>query len=405
MGIITATDNETLGLAAPAKNVYAFSQYRKSARYVLIGLFALFVSILCVSAEAYIEGPWLWMIASGGDINSDRLAVASKGTITENIVAEYGVNEGDTLGQLQWTRGRIRATVDCLLGDWFCYSDNVNDVINEIGLSRDRRINHHSAYALINVVSSRERKNVAMGVGSDDSVKVWLNGTVVHVKNVDRRTTGVQDLFRVNLKTGDNLLLVKVSDNLWNWGMFFDIYLHMKDYTTILPTRIQSISLAQQMFEKYMTILQRPEIQKVLPTLLDELQKPEIQQLLTPFTIDAVVKNPGLLGEFGVDEETITFIERDTDIRAMFNDPDFQTLLQNPDAFSEFSMLVTENAPTEVEANPADVDNNGVVNIQDLTFIATHLGAVGQNPADINGDGIVDIRDLVLVAGAMQSEA
>ena len=56
------------------------------------------------------------MIASGEDINSDRLAVASKGTITENIVAEYGVNEGDTLGQLQWTRGRIRATVDCLLG-------------------------------------------------------------------------------------------------------------------------------------------------------------------------------------------------------------------------------------------------------------------------------------------------
>jgi hypothetical protein len=345
------------------------------------------------------------MIASGADIDSDQLAVASEGRVTENLVAAYGVNEGDTVGQLRWTRGWILAEIDCLLWHWVCYSDNVNRVINRIGLSNARGLNYHSAYALINIVSPRERKNVAMGVGSDDSVKVWLNGKVVHINSVNRATTGVQDLFRVNLKAGDNLLLVKVSDNLWNWGMFFDIYLHMKDYTTILPTRIQSISLAQQMFEKYMTILQRPEIQKVLPTLLDELQKPGIQQLLTPFTIDTVVKNPGLLGEFGVDEETITFIERDTDIRAMFNDPDFQTLLQNPDAFSEFSMLVTENAPTEVEANPADVDNNGVVNIQDLTFIATHLGAVGQNPADINGDGIVDIRDLVLVAGTMQSEA
>ena len=365
---------------------------------VWVCLAALFAGILCFSVEAYVEGPWLWMIASGADIDNDQLAAASEGKVTENLIAAYGVNEGDTMGHLRWTRGRILPTVTCIL-QW-CYSNNVTDVVTKIGLNRNKWIDNHSAYALIDIRSPREQRNVLMGVGSDDSVKIWLNGEVVHVNQVNRRTKGVQDRFRVNLKTGTNFLLVKVTDIFWNWGMFFDIYLDTEDYTTTLPTRIQQVSLAQQIFEKYKTTLQQPDIQKVLPTVLDRFRDPEIQKFLTSFTIQTVVKNPDLLGGFGVSEEVITFIKGNAGINTMFNDPDFQTLLQNPDAFSEFSMLVTEAAPERL-ANPADVDNNGIVNIQDLTFVAKHLGEVGQNPADVNSDRIVDIRDLVLVANAM----
>ena len=72
--------------------------------------------------------------------------------------------------------------------------------------------------------------------------------------------------------------------------MFFDIYLDRGDYTTTLPTRIQQVSLAQQIFKKYRTTLQQSDIQRVLPTVLDRFQNPEIQQFLTPFTIETVVK-------------------------------------------------------------------------------------------------------------------
>lgn len=366
---------------------------------VLIILSAAFTGILCPSTQAYVEGPWLWMIASGADIDRDQLAVSSGGKVTENLVAAYGVNEGDTMGNSRWTRGRILPTVTCIL-QW-CYSNNVTDVVTKIGLSRNRWINNHSAYALIDIRSPREQRNVLMGVGSDDSVKIWLNGEVVHVNQVNRRTKGIQDRFRVNLKTGTNFLLVKVTDIFWNWGMFFEIYLDTENYTTTLPTRIRQVSLAQQIFEKYRPTLQQPDIQSVLPTVLDRFQGPKIQKFLTPFTIETVVKNPELLGGFGVSEEVITFIKGNAGINTMFNDSDFQILLQNPDAFSEFSMIVTEAAPERM-ANPADVDNNGIVNVQDLTFVATHLGEVGQNPADVNSDGIVDVRDLVLVANAMQ---
>ncbi len=381
---------------------------RKTTSCVWIVLFALFTSIFCLSTEAYIEGPWLWMIASGADIDSDQLAVASKGKVTENLVATYGVNEGDTLGKLRWTRGRILPEIDCLLWNWGCYSDNVNKVINRIGLSNDLGLNYHSAYALINIVSPRERKNVAMGVGSDDSVKIWLNGKVVHINNVNRGTTDVQDLFRVNLKSGDNLLMVKVSDNLWNWGMFFDIYLEAGAFSIALPVKPSDVSLAIHLFKKYGTTLHDPEIRRVLPSILSELQKPEVQALLTPLTIDTVVGNPDLLAEFGVRDEAITFIKRNTGIRAMLRDPDFQTLLQNPNALSEFALLVTGDEPTvPAEQGPlfADVDGNEVVNILDLVRIVSRFGRTGPDPADVNRDGTVDIRDIVLAAALMGTEA
>ena len=47
-----------------------------------------------------------------------------------------------------------------------------------------------------------------------------------------------------------------------------------------------------------------------------------------------------------------------------------------------------------------DINNDGVVNIQDLVLVASNFGKTGQNTADVNEDNIVDIRDLVKVAGA-----
>ena len=50
--------------------------------------------------------------------------------------------------------------------------------------------------------------------------------------------------------------------------------------------------------------------------------------------------------------------------------------------------------------NPADVNGDGSVNIQDLVLVSANFGQTGQNSADVSGDGVVNIQDLVLVAGA-----
>ena len=178
----------------------------------------------------YIQGPWLWMIAKGSDIDADYLSVGSDGAITETQVAQNGVSEGDKLGELQWTSERIQPSTHC--GFFLCASNNVQHVVNATGLTSVQNLSHHTAYAFINIVSPSDQNSVRMGVGSDDSVKVWLNGTMVHRKKVSRRTTGIQDRFDTNLKAGDNFLLVKVSEYSGNWGLFFKIYLDAADFTT-----------------------------------------------------------------------------------------------------------------------------------------------------------------------------
>ena len=52
-----------------------------------------------------------------------------------------------------------------------------------------------------------------------------------------------------------------------------------------------------------------------------------------------------------------------------------------------------------------DVNGDTVVNIQDMTIIAAHFGAVGENQADVNEDGVVDLKGLLLVAGQLNAEA
>ncbi|MCY3549886.1 MAG: hypothetical protein OXU27_05135 [Candidatus Poribacteria bacterium] len=190
--------------------------YRKLFTIGLACLIVLFAMTMTANAQDKITGPWLWMIApteanQGGAASTDvdSLAEASGGEVTEQMVAENGANAGDKVGDLEWTEGEISATG----------GNNVNDLVNEIGLG-EGDVNDHSSYGLITLVSASDQSGVDMRVGSDDSVKVWLNGEVVHTNAVNRGAGDFQDTFQVDIKQGDNLLLVKVSERGGGWSMF-----------------------------------------------------------------------------------------------------------------------------------------------------------------------------------------
>ncbi len=68
-------------------------------------------------------------------------------------------------------------------------------------------------------------------------------------------------------------------------------------------------------------------------------------------------------------------------------------------AGAQFQVIIENSEILEPPKTPWDVNNDGRVNILDLTFVASHFG--GENPppeADVNGDGKVNILDLTLVA-------
>jgi hypothetical protein len=48
-----------------------------------------------------------------------------------------------------------------------------------------------------------------------------------------------------------------------------------------------------------------------------------------------------------------------------------------------------------IEPCPADVTNDGVVNILDLLAVIAAWGSTGSHPADVTGDGVVNILDLL----------
>ena len=68
----------------------------------------------------------------------------------------------------------------------------------------------------------------------------------------------------------------------------------------------------------------------------------------------------------------------------------------------------TNNCSTAVTvtvSNSADVNRDGVVDLQDIAGIIDNWEQRGQNNADVNGDGIVNVEDIVLVLAAIETAA
>jgi type 1 glutamine amidotransferase len=68
------------------------------------------------------------------------------------------------------------------------------------------------------VVKSPAAQEAELSLGSDDGVKVWLNGALVHANNAMRGYAPDQDRVNVKLAKGGNVLLVKVSQGGGDWA-------------------------------------------------------------------------------------------------------------------------------------------------------------------------------------------
>jgi len=74
------------------------------------------------------------------------------------------------------------------------------------------------AYAWAEVELSEEMK-VLLGIGSDDGVKVWLNGELIHENWVGRGISKDDDIVPATFQKGKNYLLLKVQNRAQSWGL------------------------------------------------------------------------------------------------------------------------------------------------------------------------------------------
>ena len=119
-------------------------------------------------------------------------------------------NRTDSAAQLDWKR--FSSTSDMVVFD-----------------SLFPGVDYATVYASAVIASDRDMDAV-LGIGSDDAVKVILNGKTVHKNFVARGLNADDDIVPVQLKKGNNRLTIAVQDIEGGWG-FMARFLDKKELT------------------------------------------------------------------------------------------------------------------------------------------------------------------------------
>ena len=78
-------------------------------------------------------------------------------------------------------------------------------------------MDHCSAYMRTSVYSPVDQA-IQLELGSDDGLKVWVNGKKIHAVNGSRGLTARQDIVKAKLVKGWNVLMLEVNDHAGGWA-------------------------------------------------------------------------------------------------------------------------------------------------------------------------------------------
>ena len=367
-----------------------------------------------------IAGPWLWAIVPGTRLedNVDFLALATDGAATELKVSTNGAKEGKAVGNSKWTLHRLSTSG----------GDNINRMTAALGWGEREEIYDHIVYGSV-VLDSPEEQQTTMLVGSDDAVKVWLNGEVVHQAFVARGAGDYQDFFPVTLKQGQNVLLVAL-DNHGHGGFsgFFGFapdakyevfqpginFTFSTEATQVEVGDIFTVDLIVENIDNLAgwqtdIVFNRTVLRALGVTEGDFLEQGGGDTFFKNGTINnttgkvtgvqGVQLSKGDMNRYG----TLLSV-RFTAVangESQLTVDNFQAGSSRGEKISATPSEITLIVGGDASATPAwDVNGDGTTNILDLVLISQDLGksASLNSRNDVNGDGIVNILDLIVVA-------
>ena len=273
------------------------------------------------------------------------------------------------------------------------------------------------------ILYSPIEQDTILHLGTDQEVKVWLNGEVMYQRSRSGHAEDFIEAFAVTLQQGKNVLLVAVgtrpddpsnlfiglaADAEYSTGAGIDYVLsessiHTGDTFTLDIRAEHVIDLAGWQFDIVFdsAILEAVEVREG-----DFLKTDGETTFFQSGRIDnAAGKITGLIAgrisEGGVSGSGSVLQVR---FKAK-SEGEAEIALQNF-LFGSVTEESIPAAPLEIHIKveerllTGDVNRDGVVNILDLIRVAQQLGkrVSADSPVDVNGDGIVNIFDLTLVA-------
>lgn len=106
-------------------------------------------------------------------------------------------------------------------------------------------INDSSSYAFFRLESPRKQQAMLL-VGSDDGIKVWHNGRVVHTNDITRAALPLQDIVYLDLEPGSNDILFRVRNLTGQSGLYIH-YRTLDKIPAVLPEPISADSLSERL--------------------------------------------------------------------------------------------------------------------------------------------------------------
>ena len=183
-------------------------------------------SMMCefIQPSIYEDGKWYdgntrgWPSGDSEDITQQQIAAAKReGYLCDWEVAGPYVQKGKKGSELfDVPFGPELPHVDV---PWHPISVGSHEE-QPIQIDLDKALYHFdqsAAYLRTKIISERQ-KPVRLEIYSDDGVKAWLNGELIHENNTDRGLVEPPDKVDVTLNQGANELMLKVTDDIWGWG-------------------------------------------------------------------------------------------------------------------------------------------------------------------------------------------
>jgi pimeloyl-ACP methyl ester carboxylesterase len=119
------------------------------------------------------------------------------------------------------------------------------DLSDGVGLKRDL-----AGYAFA-TVSRKESGKALLAIGSDESIRVWLNGALALDRRTQRQLTFDEDQVEVDMKAGENTLLVKLEQRVGPWTFCARVL-----ERGAIPPRIQEIGPSLMDFSQTAVVVQ-----------------------------------------------------------------------------------------------------------------------------------------------------